>query len=182
MEHLITLLDKFLTGSPRTGWLLLVFGTAMILLGHFEVLPSPEIIPGWQTLFWGCIALGITMLIVSLGAWTLARIQDHNRETSDATAQATLMQRMLETGNKNVAILGVEELRSLLWLLRTGEQRFIDGDFTYGECANLLNRYIVLRDRSSAASDIFFVNDIVWSRRDELLKRHSNHIPYSRPW
>ena len=112
MEYLGAIVEKFLTDSPRTGWLLLIFGAAMISLGHFEVLPAPEIIPGWQTMFWGCLALGATMLLTSFGAWIFGKaqlIRWHIYEEKTKEAKALCINR---TGDSNVALLPHVELEA----------------------------------------------------------------------
>jgi len=182
MEHLVAILDKFLTGSSRTGWLLLIFGAAMISLGRFDVFPAPEIIPGWQTLFWGCLALGATMLLTSLGAWIFGKaqlIRDQNYEDNKKEAQVLHMHR---TGDSNVALLPHGELVALLYILRNDEQRFIDERFRWEGGARLIDRNIVYRDRSSNADGVFVVNDFVWARRAEILASNNRHIPTFKPW
>lgn len=181
MEYLGAIVEKFLTGSPRTGWLLLIFGAAMISLGHFEVLPAPEIIPGWQTMFWGCLALGATMLLTSFGAWIFGKaqlIRWHVYEEKKKEAKALLINR---TGDSNVALLPHGELEALLYILRNDKKRFIDRDFRWRH-VELINRHIIHRDRSSNADDVFIVNDIVWERRAEILASNQKFIPAFRPW
>ncbi|CAN7517603.1 hypothetical protein [Brucella pseudogrignonensis] len=181
MEHLVAIVDKFLTGSPRTGWLLFIFGTAMISLGRFEVLPAPEIIPGWQTLFWGCLALGATMLLTSFGAWIVGKIKLIRQEIYRDKENEARIVRMDEAGYSNVALLPHWELEALLYILRNEKKRFIDADFRWSR-ADLINRHIVYRDRSSNADDVFVVNDLVWERRAEILASNHRNIPTFKPW
>lgn len=122
------------------------------------------------------------MLVVSLGAWVFTLISASKTKRKDENDEKISKQRMLETGDRNTKILGAYELQCLLWLLDSGEHHFIDSDFEAIGPTGLLFRHIVFRDISSNARDIYVVNSLVWSKRDELLKENHSLVPNRRPW
>jgi len=181
LDWFTNLLGAALKYGPRQGWLLLLTGSAVLALDHFKPIPAAALPQPWPSI----VLIGAVVGLIILSICAIEAIITRMRASSHRAARRTEAQSKVDVWRaealRNLDVLDVGELETFMWILREGKQRF-SGRIDYTAASGLVNKCII--GRGSAQSDqIWMVIDVVWERRDELLRKYS-HVPHlSRaPW
>lgn len=181
MEWFTNLLSAVFKYGPRQGWLLLLTGSAALALDYYEPIPAAALPEPWPTVALIVMVVGCIILLVCTAEAIMARIGESRYRAAKRTEFQSKIEDLRAEALRNLEVLDQGEIEALMWILREGKQRF-SGRIDYTDASGLVNKCII--GRGSARSDqVWMVIDVVWEKREELMRKHSRVAQLSRaPW
>lgn len=181
MEWAANLVSAVVKWGPRQGWLLLLSGSAIVALDYFRPVPAAALPAPWPTLALITAVVGAAILAVCAFEYTSHKAREKRAAESEAADATRRFEDYRREALQNLDLLDEGELTTLLWILRSGKQRF-SGRIRYTSAATLANKCIIGRG-SQHSDDVWMVIDVVWEKRNELMAKHEK-VPWlaQAPW